>query len=72
MTNWFTVLTGDLISGLIIWGFLEAIFQINPAFGKIMAVMFTAVDYISYLSKGSNLVLPIVEWLEKNSNRNNN
>ena len=59
--NWFTVFVGDLLAGLITWGFLDAIIQINPLFGRLLAFLFTFCDYAIYLWKGYNLVLWIME-----------
>ena len=54
--DWFKTLVRDLIAGLVVWGFLEAIIEINPVLGKIIALIFTITDYLIYLQKGVNLV----------------
>lgn len=54
--DWFRTLMRDLISGLLIWGFLEALVEIDPLWGRSLAVLFTATDYIIYLAKGYNFV----------------
>lgn len=65
MANWFTILVGDLIAGLITWGFLEALIEIDPIWGRSIAILFTITDYAIYLWKGYNLIKPIIEWLDK-------
>ena len=54
--DWFKTLVRDLIAGLVVWGFLESIIEINPVLGKIIALIFTITDYLIYLQKGVNLV----------------
>ena len=65
MVNWFTIFVGDLIAGLVTWGFLEALIQINPILGRSLAILFTIGDYAVYLWKGYNLIMPIIEWIER-------
>jgi hypothetical protein len=53
------------------WAAILSVFQmivyslIYPVWGRVIASLFTITDYIVYIWKGYNLVLPIIEWLEK-------
>jgi len=57
--DWFRTFARDLIAGLVTWGFLEAILEINPVWGRSIATLLTVTDYIIYLAKGYNFV----NWL---------
>lgn len=64
--NWFGILVSDLIAGLLIWGFLEALIEINPLFGRILAFIFFIADYIIYLARGYNFITKFIEFLNAN------
>lgn len=54
--DWFRTLARDLIAGLLILGFLDAVIEIDPLMGRIIASIFFLADYISYLIWGINLI----------------
>lgn len=61
--NWFTILAVDLVAGILAWGLLEAVTEINPKIGMLIAAMFTIIDYITWIVKGYNIASWIVEGI---------
>ena len=60
----FRTFVADLIAGLLTWGFLEALIEIDPLWGRGMATLFIITDYIVYLVKGYNFITWLLEQLK--------
>jgi hypothetical protein len=61
--NWFKVLIGDLLGGILIEGFLESLIGINPIIGGIIAFILFFTDSIIYFYRGENIITKIYEIL---------
>ena len=57
--DWFRTGVRDLIAGILTGAFLEAILEIDPFWGKLIATILAVGDYIAYLATGIN----VVNWI---------